>query len=64
LVPLLDDWCAYELDFFLYYSSRRQIPLPLQTFIAFIRQHSNRGANGKPTSEKQALGAMPLAAAE
>jgi DNA-binding transcriptional LysR family regulator len=64
LIPLLEDWSRFELDFFLYYSSRRQMPLPLQTFIAFIRKHANGSANAKRTSEKQALGPMPLEAAE
>jgi hypothetical protein len=50
LVPLLEDWCRFELDFFLYYSSRRQMPPPLQTLIAFIRKHAHGGANAKTAS--------------
>jgi DNA-binding transcriptional LysR family regulator len=64
LIPLLEEWCRFELDFFLYYSSRRQMPVPLQTLIAFIRKHANDRANAKRTSEKQALRPMPLEAAE
>jgi DNA-binding transcriptional LysR family regulator len=64
LIPLLEDWCRFKLDFLLYYSSRRQMPLPLQTLIAFIRKHANGSANAKGTSEKQALAPMPLEAAE
>jgi DNA-binding transcriptional LysR family regulator len=63
LVPLLEDWCRFELDFFLYYSSRRQMPPPLQTLIAFIRKHAHGSANAKGASEKQALRPMPLEAA-
>src|SRR5882672_10729013 len=63
LIPLLEDWSRFELDFFLYYSSRRQMPLPLQTLIAFIRKHANAGANAKATSGRQALRAVPLDAA-
>src|SRR5258705_892879 len=63
LIPLLEDWCRFELDFFLYYSSRPQFPLPLQTLIAFIRKHANAGANAKATSGRQALRAVPLDAA-
>jgi len=60
LILLLEDWCSYALDFFLYYSSRRQIPLPLQTLIAFIRKHANHGADAKGMDEKQQR--MPLEA--
>jgi DNA-binding transcriptional LysR family regulator len=64
LVPLLEDWCRFELDFFLYYSSRRQMPVPLQTLIAFIHKHANGSANPKGTSDKQARRSIPLEAAE
>jgi DNA-binding transcriptional LysR family regulator len=63
VVPLLDDWCRSELDFFLYYSGRRQMPPPLQTLIAFIRKHAHGSANAKTTSEKRALRPMPVEAA-
>jgi DNA-binding transcriptional LysR family regulator len=64
LVPLLEGWRGSEFDFFLYYSSRRQMPLPLQTFIAFIHKHANGGANAKAKSDRQALRLRPLEAAE
>jgi DNA-binding transcriptional LysR family regulator len=64
LVPLLEDWCRFELDFFLYYSSRRQMPLPLQTLIAFIRKHASHGTDAKRSDETQPLRQMPLEAAE
>jgi DNA-binding transcriptional LysR family regulator len=45
LVPLLEDWRAGSAAFFLYYPSRRQIPLPLQAFIQFLRENLRaRGA--------------------
>jgi DNA-binding transcriptional LysR family regulator len=37
LVPLLGGWCRGVSGLFLYYSSRRQIPRPLQAFIDFVR---------------------------
>ena len=39
LVPLLEDWRPRSAAIFLYYSSRRQIPLPLQAFIEFLREN-------------------------
>jgi DNA-binding transcriptional LysR family regulator len=39
LVPLLEDWRTGSAAFFLYYSSRRQMPLPLQVFIEFLRKN-------------------------
>jgi DNA-binding transcriptional LysR family regulator len=39
LVPLLEDWRTGSAAFFLYYPSRRQVPLPLQAFIAFLREN-------------------------
>ena len=41
LVPLLQDWAPRRSGLFLYYSSRRQVPAPLQAFIAFMRRHKN-----------------------
>jgi DNA-binding transcriptional LysR family regulator len=43
LVPLLEDWCPHALDFFLYYPSRRQMPVPLRTLIEFIRGQAKKG---------------------
>jgi DNA-binding transcriptional LysR family regulator len=43
LVPLLEDWRPASAQIFLYYPSRRQVPAPLQAFIAFLRRNlSNR----------------------
>jgi DNA-binding transcriptional LysR family regulator len=42
LVSLLEDWAPRMSGLFLYYSNRRQVPAPLQAFIAFMRRH--RGA--------------------
>jgi DNA-binding transcriptional LysR family regulator len=39
LVPLLEDWRPRLAAIFLYYPSRRQIPLPLQAFIEFLREN-------------------------
>ncbi|HET9688277.1 MAG TPA: LysR substrate-binding domain-containing protein, partial [Pseudolabrys sp.] len=39
LVPLLEDWRIGSSTFFLYYPSRRQVPLPLQVFIEFLREN-------------------------
>jgi hypothetical protein len=39
LVPLLEDHAAKMSGLFLYYSSRRQLPAPLQAFIGFMRRH-------------------------
>jgi DNA-binding transcriptional LysR family regulator len=39
LEPLLTDWSPQHHSYYLYYSGRRQLPLPLKVFIAFLRQH-------------------------
>jgi DNA-binding transcriptional LysR family regulator len=39
LVPLLEDWRPRSAAIFLYYPSRRQMPLPLQAFIEFLREN-------------------------
>jgi DNA-binding transcriptional LysR family regulator len=39
LIPLLDDWRPAAAQIFLYYPSRRQVPLPLQAFIEFLRRN-------------------------
>ena len=39
LVPLLEDWQIGSAAFFLYYPSRRQIPVALQVFIEFLREN-------------------------
>jgi DNA-binding transcriptional LysR family regulator len=38
LVPLLTDWSPEHESYYLYYAGRRQLPVPLTTFIAFMRQ--------------------------
>ena len=38
IVPLLTDWSAERHSYYLYYSGRRQLPLPLKVFIAFLRE--------------------------
>jgi DNA-binding transcriptional LysR family regulator len=48
LVPLLEDWRIGSSAFFLYYPSRRQVPLPLQVFIEFLRKNL-RAHPGKKT---------------
>jgi hypothetical protein len=39
LVPLLEDWRTYSAAILLYYPSRRQVPVPLQAFIEFLREN-------------------------
>jgi DNA-binding transcriptional LysR family regulator len=39
LVPLLEDWRTPATAIFLYYSGRRQVPVPLQAFIEFLREN-------------------------
>jgi DNA-binding transcriptional LysR family regulator len=38
LVPLLEDWRTPAAAIFLYYPGRRQVPVPLQAFIDFLRE--------------------------
>lgn len=42
LVPLLQDWAPPSVGFYLYYSSRRQMPAPLQAFIEFVKAERRR----------------------
>ncbi|WP_407181238.1 LysR substrate-binding domain-containing protein [Bradyrhizobium sp. STM 3562] len=43
-VALLDDWCGGTMPgVFLYYPSRRQMPVPLKVFIEFIKKCRKRG---------------------
>jgi DNA-binding transcriptional LysR family regulator len=37
LVRVLQDWCPYYPGFYLYYPSRRQMPLVLRAFLDFVR---------------------------
>jgi len=39
LVPLLEDWRMFSASIFLYYPSRRQVPVPLQAFIEFLQEN-------------------------
>jgi DNA-binding transcriptional LysR family regulator len=39
LVPLLEDWRTPASAIFLYYPGRRQVPVPLQAFIEFLREN-------------------------
>ncbi|MGE0752108.1 MAG: LysR family transcriptional regulator [Variibacter sp.] len=47
LVRLLEDWSHTKSGVFLYYSGRRQIPAPLQAFIAYVRRHGASKKNGR-----------------
>ena len=38
LIPLLTDWSPAHQSYYLYYSGQRQLPLPLRTFIDFLKQ--------------------------
>jgi DNA-binding transcriptional LysR family regulator len=38
LVPLLTEWSPQYHSYYLYYSGRRQLPVPLKAFIAFVRE--------------------------
>ena len=38
LVPVLTDWSPEHHSYYLYYAGRRQLPVPLKVFIAFLRQ--------------------------
>jgi DNA-binding transcriptional LysR family regulator len=38
LVPLLADWSAQHHSYYLYYPGRRQLPVPLKAFIAFVQE--------------------------
>ena len=42
LVPLLEDWRMTSAAIFLYYLGRRQVPVPLQAFMEFLRENSRR----------------------
>jgi DNA-binding transcriptional LysR family regulator len=47
LVRLLPDWSAKLTDFFLYYSSRRHVPIKLRKFAEFLRKESKRTAQAE-----------------
>ena len=39
LVPLLTDWSTPSHSYYLYYTSRRQLPVPLKMFVEFLKQN-------------------------
>jgi DNA-binding transcriptional LysR family regulator len=42
LVPLLADWSPGHHSYYLYHTGRRQLPVPLKVFTAFLRQQRSR----------------------
>lgn len=46
LVPLLTDWSPEHYSYYLYYSGRRQLPVPLKAFIAFLRERRQQTRAG------------------
>ena len=66
LVPLLRNWERRMSGLFLYYSSRRQVPAPVQAFIAFMRRHKNAVRSGQiaqpAPAEDQWISSQPRSA--
>jgi DNA-binding transcriptional LysR family regulator len=54
LVPLLEDWRTPSAAIFLYYPSRRQVPVPLQVFMAYLR--ANLKEDGAEAGRPSRLG--------
>jgi DNA-binding transcriptional LysR family regulator len=51
LIPLLLDWSAPHHSYYLYYSGRGRIPVPLEALIAFFRAGAgSQQQNGQPPS--------------
>jgi len=48
LVSLLTDWSPEHHSYYLYYSGRRQLPVPLKVFIAFVRHHQHAAQHANP----------------
>lgn len=48
LVPVLEDWCPRIPGWFLYYPSRRQLPLALRAFLDFVAQWRRKAAGRHP----------------
>ena len=46
LVPLLLDWSREHHSYYLCYTGRRQLPVPLKVFTAFLRQQRTRYTGG------------------
>lgn len=44
LIRLLPDWSARLTDFFLFYSSRRHVPVKLRTFVDFLKREAKHSA--------------------
>jgi DNA-binding transcriptional LysR family regulator len=67
LVPLLRNWEPRMSGLFLYYSSRRQVPAPLQAFIAFMRRHKDAVRSGQIAqlgpADDQMISSQPRSAA-
>ncbi|MGH6977558.1 MAG: hypothetical protein ACREED_11075 [Stellaceae bacterium] len=43
---LFEDWLPPDTDgFFLYYSSQRQVPVPFQVLVSFLRENLKSGKN-------------------
>jgi len=62
LVRLMEDWSLTKSGVFLYYSGRRQVPAPLQAFIAFVRKRANgngRAANGHTMPAASGIAVSP-----
>jgi DNA-binding transcriptional LysR family regulator len=47
LVVLLEEWAPSLAGFYLYYSSRRQVPLPLKAFVEFVQKANRSHPNAK-----------------
>jgi DNA-binding transcriptional LysR family regulator len=66
LVPLLRNWERRMSGLFLYYSSRRQVPAPVQAFIAFMRRHKNAVRSGQTAqpgpADDQMISSQPRSA--
>jgi len=45
LVPVLEDWAPRISGFYLYHSSRRQVPPALQALIGFLRANRSRAGS-------------------
>src|SRR4029077_2449539 len=54
-VPLREDWRPRSAAIFLYYPSRRQMPLPLQAFLEFLRRNSRARLGAKALIPAQVL---------
>jgi len=44
LVPLLSEWSPWWAGFFLFYSSRRHVPVKLRALVDFLRKESKQAA--------------------